>query len=164
MFLWFGSSKMNNHLIYPDWRLTSDHTPLTVMIPIIEEYFQTKKYSTVKDSDKEHIFIKKLTESLRNINMSDIGNIAHLDSIINKFTSSLESICAKNSKVANIMVHSTSWWNFDCSKDLNIYKTFKRLEDWKQFKRTVKNTKRSFFDHKIQEISNRKQRPWKLIN
>ena len=96
--------------------------------------------------------------------MSDIGDITYLNSIINEFTSSLESIWAKNSKVINITVHSRSWWDANYSRDLNIYRTSKRLKDWKQFKRTIKNTKYSFFDLKIQEISNRKQRPWKLIN
>ena len=38
MFLQFGSSKMDNHLIHPNWRLTSDHTSLTVVIPIVKEH------------------------------------------------------------------------------------------------------------------------------
>jgi len=109
MFLWFGSSKMDNHSIYPDWRLTLYHAPLTVVIPIIEEHVQTKKRSIIRDSNEEHIFIKELTKSLRSINMSDIGDIAYLDSIVNKFTSSLKSIWTKNSKVINITVHSKSW-------------------------------------------------------
>ena len=164
MFLQFSSSKMDNHLIYPDWRLTSDHTPLTVMIPIVEEHVQTKKCSIVKNSNEEHIFIKKLTKLFRSINISDISNIACLDSVINEFASSLESIWAKNSKVINIIIYSKSWWNTNCSRDLNKYRTSKRLEDWKHFKRMVKNTKCSFFNLKIQEISNRKQKPWKLMN
>ena len=134
------------------------------MIPIVEKHVQTKKYSIIKNSDKEHTFIKELTKSLKSINTSDIGDIAYLDNIVNEFTSSLESIWAKNSKVINIMVYSKSWQNTNCSRDLNIYRTSKRLEDWKQFKRTVKNTKHFFFNLKIQEISNRKQKPWKLIN
>ena len=79
------------------------------MIPIVEKHVQTKKYSIIKNSDKEHTFIKELTKSLKSINTSDIGDIAYLDNIVNEFTSSLESIWAKNSKVINIMVYSKSW-------------------------------------------------------
>ena len=30
-----------DHLIHPDWKLSSDHTPLTITIPIAEEYTNT---------------------------------------------------------------------------------------------------------------------------
>ena len=109
MFLWFGSSEMDSYSIHPNWRLTLDHVPLTVMISIIEECIQTKKHSIVKNSDEEHTFIKELTKSLRSINISDISDITYLDSIVNKFASSLESIWAKNLKVINIMIYSKSW-------------------------------------------------------
>ena len=38
MFLQFGSDELDNHSIHLDWRLTSDHVPLTVMISIIEKH------------------------------------------------------------------------------------------------------------------------------
>jgi len=164
MFLHFSSSKMDNHTIHSDWRLTSDHAPLTIVIPIMEEHIQTKKCTIVKNSDEEYTFVKELTKALRNINMSDITDIDHLDSIVTDFASLVENIWAKYSKIINIMVHSKSWWNVNCSRDLDKYRTFKHLEDWKQFKKTVKNTKHTFFDLKIQEISNKRQGPWKLMN
>ena len=36
MFLQYGSTKLNNHSIHPNWCLTSDHVPLLITIPIAE--------------------------------------------------------------------------------------------------------------------------------
>jgi len=126
-----------------------------------------RKRTIVKDSNEEITFIKELTAALRNINTSNILDISSLNSAvnaINTFASSIDFIWLKNSKITNIMVHSKSWWDTNCRRDLNTYRAFKSLEDWKQFKKTVKNTKYIFFNLKIQEISNKKQSPWELMN
>ena len=54
-------------------------------------------------------------------------------------------------------MHSKSWWDLNCSRDLEKYKSTRRLEDWKQFKKMVKITKHSFFNQKIQEILDKKR-------
>ena len=38
IFLRQDSLKLNNHMTYPEWKLSLDHTSLTVNITIIEEY------------------------------------------------------------------------------------------------------------------------------
>ena len=38
MFLKSDLLEYNNNFIYPDWRVTLDHIPLTVNIAIIEKY------------------------------------------------------------------------------------------------------------------------------
>ena len=140
-----------------------DHAPLAIVIPIVEEHINTRKCTIVKDSKEEWLFIKDLSQALRNIDMSNIVNSLCLDSIINKFASAIENAWTKNSKIVNITVYSKSWWNTKCSNDLDAYRSSRSLEDWKQFKRTVKDMKWSFFDLKIQEISNKKRSSWELM-
>ena len=43
IFLQFRLEELDNHLIQPEWYFTSDHTPLTITIPIVKEHIQTKK-------------------------------------------------------------------------------------------------------------------------
>jgi len=62
------------------------------------------------------------------------------------------------------MKHSKSWWNEEYNCTLNNYRTTRSLDNWKLFKNTVKSTKSIFFDDKIQEIANKKHRPWELMN
>ena len=50
------------------------------------------------------------------------------------------------------------WWNKKYSRKLNMYCSSKSSLDYKIFKGTVKETKKSFFDKKIQEIASRNKR------
>ena len=45
MFLQYGSSDINQHSIYPDWYLTSDHALLSITISIVDEVVNTSKLS-----------------------------------------------------------------------------------------------------------------------
>ena len=74
MFLYPNLSEFNNHTIHPEWRLSSDHTPLTVNIAINEELIHTKKYTIVKNSEEENNFITELIESIKGLNMENISS------------------------------------------------------------------------------------------
>jgi len=45
MFLRYGSSKINQHSVHPDWHLTSDYAPLSIVILIIDEIISISKLS-----------------------------------------------------------------------------------------------------------------------
>ena len=66
--------------------------------------------------------------------------------------------------MVNITKHLKLWWNRNCQRYLEIYRVLRCLEDWKNFKKVVKNIKREFFDAKIQEISNKRKGLWKFMN
>jgi len=50
MFLRYGSSKINQHSIHPDWHLTSNHALLSIVIPIMDEIISTSKLSIQQKS------------------------------------------------------------------------------------------------------------------
>ena len=87
-----------------------------------------------------------------------------LENIVNELTNNVEEMWNRNTKCTNIMRHSKSWWDNNCNRDLKKYRVLKSLEDWKSFCKTVKSTKRMFFDLKINEIANKKHGPWELMN
>jgi len=164
MFLHSGSNELDNHSMHPEWHLTLDHAPFTITIPIVKKSVNSTKCLIIKDIEKEASFIKDVTTFIRNLNMSNLSDITSLDRAVNNFANVVKNAWEKNSKIINIMKHSKSWWNGNCSRDLENNRLLKSLEDWKIFHRTVKNTKCLFFDLKIQKIANKKQGPWKLMN
>ena len=92
MFLKLGSLKHNNHTIYSDWRLTSDHALLIVNILIFEKYIQIRKRILVKNSEEEEFFIKELIEAIEGLNIENIQSKEVLEQIIQLFTSNTEII------------------------------------------------------------------------
>ena len=156
MFLRSGLTELNNHLIYPDWYLISDHALLIVTIPIMDENINSTRFSIAKNSEEETSFIKDVSSLIRNLDVSNLSDINRLENIVNSLALNIEYAWEKNFKLINISRHSKSWWNNECNQCLRIYRTSRSLEDWKIFRKTVKTTKWSFFYLKIQEISNKK--------
>ena len=53
MFIQCDFPALNNHTIYPEWWLPSDHALLTITIPISEEIIITHKNNIKKDSNEK---------------------------------------------------------------------------------------------------------------
>ena len=159
MFLCCDSSKLNMHSIHPEWHFTSDHAPLTITIPIVEEHIASYKRTITKNSEEEDKFIKEVITSFSKLNMSNISDISKLEKVVSDFANIVDYTWIKYSKLINITKCSKSWWNKECNKDLAIFRSSKSIEDWKIFQKTIKSTKRAFFNLKIQEVANKKQEP-----
>ena len=82
MFLRPESSEYVNYSIHPDWRLTSNHAPLTINIEIFEEHIQTRKCMIVKNSEEEENFVDKLIGAIKELNIENIQNKEVLEHII----------------------------------------------------------------------------------
>ena len=68
-----------------------DHIPLIITILIVEESVNSTKHSIIKDSKEEAFFIKNITTSIRNLNMSNLSDITSLDRAVNNFANAVKS-------------------------------------------------------------------------
>ena len=164
MFLRYGLSKLDHHSIHPENRLSSDHAPLSIDIPIFEEVIPTSKFLIPLKSDQETVFIEEIISNFKNMDMSDIGSMEKLECIVNQLGAIIDQAWMKNAKKSRFSKHSKQWWTDECSHSLNNYRMTRSLKNWKNFKKVVKNIKRTFFDMKIQEVANKNRGPWKLMN
>ena len=79
MFLHYGSSELDHHSILPESRLSSDHAPLSIDIPIVEEIIQMSKLTLAPKSNQESNFIKDIISNFKTLDMSNIEDISQLE-------------------------------------------------------------------------------------
>ena len=115
MFLCSGSSKLNNHLIHPNWHLTSDHIPLTVIIPIVEKFVQTSKLLLLKKSNEEEIFVKEVISIINSLDTLNLSNQESLEQVICLLILKINQAWNTNARKVNIMKHFKKWWNKNCN-------------------------------------------------
>ena len=164
IFLCSGLNKPSNYVIHPEQYLTSNHAPLTITISIVEELVLTSKFLLPKNSKEEEAFIKEVAFVFKSLDTSNLSNHESLEQVVNLLVARVKQAWNANARRVNIMKHSKKWQDEDYNCSLNKYRELKSLKDWKSFKRTVKITKRSFFNIKIQKVANKSYGPQKLMN
>ena len=115
-------------------------------------------------SDQEKAFINKVISNFKTLNTNDMDDDVKLDHVIKQIGHIIDHAWKDNAKKSRISKHSKQWWSDKCSQALNNYRNSRSLENWKNFKRAIKNAKRSYFDDKIQEITSKRKGPWELTS
>ena len=164
MFLQCSSSKLDHHTILSDSRLSLDHAPLVIDIPICNEVIHSTKLVITPKSDQEKEFIQNIISSFNSLDTSNINSVECLNQIVDQLGSIIEQMWFKSAKRLKLSKYSKQWWTNLCSLALNNYRTSRNWDTWKAFKLMVKEAKRNFFDNKIQEIANKSRGPWELMN
>ena len=155
IFLWYSSPELDHHSILLESHLSPDHAPLIIDITISEEIIQTSKFTLAPKSNQETTFIQDIILNLKWLDMSNINNIIKLEQVVHQLGTIIVQAWTKNTKKLKISKHSKHWWSNDCKQFLENYRASRSLKNWKKFKMTVKNVKRSYFDNKIREIANK---------
>ena len=164
MFLCYRSLELDHHSILPESRLFLDHAPFLIDITISEEIIQMSKFTLAPKSDQETTFIQNIVLNFKCLDISNIEDINKLKQIVNQLGIIIDQAWTKNTKKSKISKHSKQWWSEEYKQSFENYRASRSLENWKKFKKTVKNVKRSYFDDKIQEITNKSRGLWELMN
>jgi len=82
MFLHSDSSELDSHHIHPESRLSSDHAPLSVEIPIIEEVIQSSKFMILPKSDQKKAFIDEVISNFKTLSTNNIDDSNKLDNVV----------------------------------------------------------------------------------
>ena len=67
--------ELDNHSILPDSRLSSDHAPLLIEIPIGDEIIHSLRRIIPPRSEQEKGFIKDIISNLKSIDTSNIEDV-----------------------------------------------------------------------------------------
>ena len=130
----------------------------------MDKVINISKLSIQQKSEQESTFIEEVILSFKDLDTSNIANKECLEYTVNNLDSIVTQAWNKNMKQMRITKHSKKWWTDECNKALNDYRMSRSLNNWKTFKKVVKDTKRSFFNTKIQEVANKSHSPWELMN
>jgi len=141
MFLQNSSIELDHHTILSKSRLSSDHAPLSIDIPICNEVIQSSKLVITPGSNQEKEFIKDVMSSLVSLDTSNIKSVESLNQIVNQLGSIIKQMWSKNTKRSRISKHSKQWWSDSYSLALNNYRLSRSCDNWKVFKSTVKEAK-----------------------
>ena len=117
-----------------------------------------------KRSDEEEQFIENIIQTIKSLNTSSIQDTETLEEVVQLLSSKIKEFWHRTSKLVNITRHSKAWWNEDCCLSLKKYHLSQSFENWYNFKSSIKKSKCSFFDDKIEEIANKKSGSWELMN
>ena len=106
MFLHYGSTELNQHSSHPDSRLSSNHAPLSINIPINEEVVCTLKLLIPQRSEQETAFVEEVISNFKNLNVSNITDMEKLEHIVNQLRVIIDQAWIKNAKNSRISRHS----------------------------------------------------------
>ena len=109
MFLCYNSSELDQHSILLESRLSSDHTPLTVIISLSEEIVQMSKLILTPKSNQESKFIENVILKFKDLDTTSIKDIDKLERVIKQFSTIIDQAWTKNTKISKISKHSKQW-------------------------------------------------------
>ena len=142
---------------------TSDHVPILTTLLLKPDQGPEERRSIKRDSKAEEAFVEELTTGIARINVQGLTSAERIDLAVNSLAAVTSKTWLRHSKEVRITKHSNPWWNDECEQALREYRASRRPEDYRAFRNVTRQTKRVFFDRRVNEIAETNSRPWDLM-
>jgi endonuclease/exonuclease/phosphatase family metal-dependent hydrolase len=150
--------------VVPEECLFSDHTPMTVSLPLTSTEHALQYKTLPKDSEEELCFLNKICDGLRDLKDLPLNMESDISLLFNTFHARVSLAFEENARNSYITHRSKLWWNNDCSTCLDIYRQCRSKLNWSAFHKATHSAKWSFFNQKIEEITTENHCPWDLMS
>jgi len=147
MFLPLDREVGSYHTVREDMMDESDHAPLFATVKVTETNVTNTKLTMPKDSIEEDMFIEELAGYMSNMDVTNLNTPDAIEQVVKDLGNNVVRLWDSNAKTSKICSKSKSWWNKECTEKIQTYRTDRSPENYRAFKRVVKDSKRKFFDN-----------------
>src|SRR6185369_17231384 len=151
------------HAVLDLERDSSDHAPLQVTIPTLDDIPDVVRRTIPSQSEEAARFSLAVTEALVNVGRSQLNNPLDIEEALEAFSMTVKGAFDANAKTIQIAARSNRWWNADCKTAIQAYRDYRTEDNLQEFKRTVKKAKMEFFKRQV-DNQVAKNRVWDLLN
>ncbi|PPQ94129.1 hypothetical protein CVT25_007914 [Psilocybe cyanescens] len=143
-----------------------DHIPLTTTLLISADSGATPRRALKADREEQIHFVRVIEGefSMKVDKHAPLDTPDQIDAVAQTIADSFSAAWEIFSREVTIRRHSKPWWMDECSVALRAYREYGLPEDWKLYRKAVKNAKWVFFDSRITEVSITNKRTWDLMS
>ncbi|PPQ94560.1 hypothetical protein CVT25_012313, partial [Psilocybe cyanescens] len=144
----------------------SDHMPLATTLSISADSGATPRRALKADKEEQIRFVRVIEGefAMKVDKHAPLNTPDQIDVVAQVIADSFSAAWETCSREVTITRRSKPWWTDECSVALQAYREHGLPEDWKLYRKAVKNAKRVFFDSTITEISITNKRTWDLMS
>jgi hypothetical protein len=151
------------HEIHADMRGTSDHAPLTVTLPGPGSQVPVTRWAIKARSDEEAAYKGQVLSVLEPLLEWQDFTREGIDGVVSAISGIFSAAWKKHAVEKRRGKHSNGWWTQDCADSLQAYRETRLPEDWKDYRRIMRQSKRDFFEKCIREVATTNHRAWDLM-
>ena len=136
---------------------------MTAQIPLGETAVPRDRFLIKEGSEAEKAFLDDIGVGLGSIPRMKPDSEEATEALAKVVASTLDRAWVKHATKVGKSKGTKPWWDDKCTQAFEAYTRTRDKSEWREFRKTVRETKRQFFDRRIDEIANSNKRPWDLM-